>query len=413
MTIRAPRFPAVFAVFALFVLAAFTASTLSAQSWPAYRGKNGDGISTEKGLAAATWPAEGPRKLWSVPLGGGYSGIVVEAPHAYTQWSQGKDEFLGAFELATGKKAWSLRLDDMRPDQFGDGPRATPTVDGDRIFAVSAYGKLYAADRKTGKTLWQHDLRAKFSLVVPTWGVSSPPAVVGDLLLHNVGGSPGNLLVAFDKATGKVVWNVESGLPGYAVPITFEVAGIQQTLFFAGQKALAVDPKTGKKLWEVPWETAYDVNAAAPIFLAPDQVFLSSGYDTGAALYRLEAAGGKITPKEVWRSRGMKNQFSSSILVGGYIYGFDNKNFKCIDAKTGQDQWRRGGFGHGSLTYADGHFLVLGDNGRLALVEASPEAYVEKASFQLAEGKHWTVPTLAGGKIYVRNEVNLIALELR
>ena len=338
---RSPKLPVALVLFALAVPA-----VLPAQSWPAYRGKNGDGISAEKGLAAATWPAEGPRKLWSVPLGGGYSGIVVEGGLVYTQFSQGKDEFLGAFEQATGKKAWSLRLDDLRPDQFGDGPRATPTIDGDKIYAVSAYGKLYAADRKTGKTLWQHDLRAKFGLVVPTWGVSSPPAVVDGLLLHNVGGSPGNLLVAFDKNTGKVVWNAESGLPGYALPITFEVGGIRQTLFFAGQKALAVDPKTGKKLWEVPWETAYDVNAAAPLFIAPDQVFLSSGYDTGAALYRLEAAGGKITPKEIWRSRGMKNQFSSSILVGNSIYGFDNKNFKCIDAKTGQDQWRRGGFGH-------------------------------------------------------------------
>ncbi len=192
----------------------------------------------------------------------------------YTQWSRDRDEQLGAFDRATGKPAWTLRLDEMRPDQFGDGPRATPVIDGDRIYAVSAYGKLYGVDRKTGKALWSHDLRAQYGLEVPNWGVSSAPVVVGELVLHNVGGSAGHLFMAFDKKTGKPVWNSESGIAGYAQPITFEVAGIRQTLFFAGQKAVAVDPKTGAKLWEVPWSTAYDVNAATPIFIAPDQVFL-------------------------------------------------------------------------------------------------------------------------------------------
>jgi outer membrane protein assembly factor BamB len=393
-------------------LALAAALPLAAADWPQYRGGNADGISAEKGLLK-TWPAAGPRQLWQVPLGGGYSGIVAAEARIYTQWSHQKDELLGAFEPATGKRVWTLRLDEMRPDQFGDGPRATPLIDGERIYAVSALGKLHAVDRKTGKAAWMQDLRAKYGLVVPTWGVSSPPIVVGELVLHNVGGSAGHLFMAFDKTTGKPVWNSESGLAGYAQPITFEVGGIKQTLFFAGQKAVAVDPANGKKFWEVPWSTAYDVNAATPIFIAPDQVFLASGYDTGGALYKLEVAGGKVTPKELWRSRSMKNQFSTSIHLGGYLYGFDNKNFQCLDAKTGQSVWRRGGFGHGSLTYVDGHFIVLGDNGKLALVEASSQAYLEKASFQVAEGKHWTVPTYNQGTLYVRNEQNLIALALR
>jgi outer membrane protein assembly factor BamB len=393
-------------------LALLAALPLGAADWPQYRGKNADGISTEKGLLK-TWPAAGPRKLWQVPLGGGYSGIVADEARIYTQWSHQQDELLGAFEPATGKTLWTLRLDEVRPDQFGDGPRATPLVDGERVYAVSAYGKLHAVDRKTGKGAWMQDLRAKFGLQVPTWGVSSTPIVVGELVLHNVGGSAGHLFMAFDKKTGKPVWNSESGIAGYAQPITFEVGGIKQTLFFAGQKAVAVDPASGKKYWEVPWSTAYDVNAATPIFIAPDQIFLASGYDTGGALYKLEVAGGKLTPRELWRTRSMKNQFSTSIHLNGYIYGFDNKNFQCLDAKTGQSVWRRGGFGHGSLTYVDGHFIVLGDNGKLALVEASPQAYLEKALFQVAEGKHWTVPTYSDGTLYVRNEQNLIALALR
>lgn len=384
----------------------------AAEDWPQYRGRNADGISPEKG-APKPWPATGPRQLWSVPLGGGYSGIVTADKALYTQWSKGKDELLGAFDPATGKSLWTLRLDAMRPDQFGDGPRATPVIDGERIYAVSALGKLHSADRKTGKSLWVQDLVARFGLEVPNWGVSSPPVVVGNLVLHNVGGRAGFLFVGFDKLTGKPVWNSESGIAGYAQPITFTAAGIEQTLFFAGKKAVAVDPKTGRKLWELPWTTAYDVNAATPIFVAPDQVFLASGYDTGGGLYKIEAAGGKLAPRELWRTRSMKSLHSTAIYLNGYFYGFDNKNLQCIDAKTGQSVWRRGGFGHGSLTYVDGHFVVLGENGKLALIEANPQAYVELALSQLAEGKHWTVPTYSGGQLYVRNEQNLIALALR
>lgn len=396
----------------LLAAAPLAAPLAAADDWPQYRGPAADGISAEK-LPPKAWPAAGPRQLWQVPLGGGYSGIVTADTAVYTQWSQGRDELLGAFDAATGKSLWKLRLDDLRPDQFGDGPRATPVIDAERIYAVSAFGKLHCADRKTGKAIWSHDLKARFGLTVPTWGVSSSPVVEGDLLLHDVGGRAGFLLVGFDKKTGKPVWNSESGLAGYAQPISFTIAGIRQTLFFAGQKAVAVDPKTGRKLWEIPWSTAYDVNAATPIFIAPDQVFLSSGYDTGGGLFRIEAAAGKLTPRELWRNRSMKSLFSSAIYRDGFIYGFDNKNLQCIDAKTGQSVWRRGGFGHGSLTYVDGHFVVLGENGKLALVEVSREAYVEVASSQLADGKHWTVPTVSGGNLYVRNEENLIALALR
>jgi len=397
------------------LLAVLAASSALAGDWPQYRGKNGDGISTESpagGKGLKVWPAGGPKQLFKVPLGGGYSGIVAAGGHIFTQWSINKVEMLGAFDGQTGKSLWTLRLDEMRPDQFGDGPRATPSIDGDRLYAVSAYGKLHCVELKSGKVLWKHDLRAEYGLVVPTWGVATPPVVVGDLVLYNTGGAKDYLLMAFEKVTGKVAWHSESGVAGYALPITFEVGGIRSTVFFAGQKAVAVDPATGKKLWELPWSTAYDVNAAAPIFIAPDQLFLSSGYDTGAALFRIQAAGGKLTPKEVWRSRSMKNQFSSSIYVDGYFYGFDNKNLQCLDAKTGQGVWRRGGFGHGSLTYVGGQFLVLGENGRLALVEANPQAYVEKATAQIADGKHWTVPTYIDGKLYVRNEENLFGFEL-
>ncbi|MEM9593434.1 MAG: PQQ-binding-like beta-propeller repeat protein [Acidobacteriota bacterium] len=388
-----------------------SAAAVRAQDWPQYRGPGGDGVYPGAGLDLK-WTAEGPKKLWQRPLGGGFSGLTATDGHLFTLYSKGGDEFLVALDAATGKQAWSLRTGDERKDQFGDGPRSTPVVDGDRIFAVGALGHLWSVDRGTGEVLWDRDLRKDFGAVVPTWGVSAQPVIHGDLLLFNVGGKPGHAIMAFEKTTGKVRWKTGSGIPGYALPVTFTVGGVEQTAFFTGTALTSVVPTTGEVLWTLPWKTAYDVNAAAPIFIAPDRLFVSSGYDTGAAMLRVKGADGSASVEEVWRSRRMKNQFSSSVYHDGHIYGFDNKNLKCIDAKTGQDRWRKSGFGHGSLFFLDGHFVVLGEKGKMALVEADPTAYKEKAVTRVADGKHWTVPTYYDGKLYVRNEKDLFSFGL-
>jgi outer membrane protein assembly factor BamB len=396
----------------LMLIASSFVLPLQAEDWPQFRGPLADGIVRDTGILKA-WPSDGPAKTWSIKLGGGYSGLSVVDGVIFTQFSQEKDEFAAAIDASTGKEIWRFRTDDVRRDQFGDGPRSTPTIDGDRVFLASAFGKLHALERKTGKALWSVDLRKEYEATVPTWGVSASPIVVDNLLLMDIGGKAGYALVGFDKATGKLTWNSESGLPGYALPIRFTVGGIEQVLFFAGQKLVAVEPKTGKKIWEYPWQTAYDVNAATPIFLPPNRLFVSSGYDTGAAMLRLQVAGNKVAIEEEWRTRGMKNQFSSSVHWNGHIYGFDNKTLKCIDAANGQDLWRKSGFGHGSLLLIDNHLIVLGDNGKLALVEATPSAYLEKSSVQAAEGKHWTVPTYSAGNLLVRNEQDLISFKIR
>ncbi|MEM6797175.1 MAG: PQQ-binding-like beta-propeller repeat protein, partial [Acidobacteriota bacterium] len=294
-------------------------------------------------------------------------------------------------------------------DQFGDGPRSTPTVHGDRVYAVSAFGKLWAADRERGRALWHHDLRERFGAVVPTWGVSTAPVVVDDLLLLNVGGKPGHALMAFDAGSGEVRWSVESGIPGYALPITYTALGQRQTVFFTGKRLIAIDPADGRTLWTRAWKTAYDVNAAAPIFLEPDRLFVSSGYDTGASLFQLEREDGELGVRELWRSRKMKNQFSASVYHDGHFYGFDNKNLRCLDAASGEVAWTTKGFGHGSLMLVDGHLVILGERGKLALAEASAKGYRELWTHSVARGKHWTVPTLYAGRLYIRNEKELMA----
>ncbi|HSK80181.1 MAG TPA: PQQ-binding-like beta-propeller repeat protein [Thermoanaerobaculia bacterium] len=378
-----------------------------AADWPQFRGPNRDGVSRETGLLKS-WPAGGPKVLWKAPAGDGFSHVVVAGGRVFTLYGQGSQEVAVALDAASGKQVWKTAIDSKYTSDMGNGPRSTPTVDAGTVYALSANGKLVALSAANGKKVWEHDLQDGFGAKIPGWGASTSPLVEGNLLLVDVGGSGGKSLVAFDKKTGKTVWTSQSDKAGYSAPIAITVGGVRQVIFFTGTSVVSVAPATGKLFWRVPWRTDWDVNAAAPIFVAPDKLFISSGYGVGAALFRLKAGG---APEEVWKSRGMKNQFSSSVLHNGTIYGFDDTTLKAIDAATGKDLWRQRGLGHGSLILADGHLAVLSERGKLVLVEATPAAYKEKGSVEILSGKCWTAPTLANGKLYVRNEEELKVLD--
>lgn len=378
--------------------------------WPQLRGPNRDGVSRETGLLKS-WPGAGPKVLWRVPLGEGYSHLAVSKGRLFTLYGAGVNDFAGAYDAATGKLLWRVPLGPKYTDGQGNGPRSTPTVDGDMVYTLTATGRLSALNAADGKKVWEHDLRAKFGAEPPQWGISTSPLVEGNLLLVDVGGSGGKSLVAFDKKTGKAVWTSQSEAAGYSAPIAITVGGVRQVIFFTGRAVLAVAPKDGRLLWRVPWKTDWDVNAATPIFVAPDKLYVSSGYDTGAALLKISVVEGRVGAEEVWQNRKMKNTFSSSVLHNGHIYGFDKAVLKCIVAATGEEKWKESGFGHGSLILADGQLVVLTERGKLLLVEATPAAYREKGSSQILSGKCWTAPTLANGRLYLRNEEELLALD--
>lgn len=399
------------ATVALVVLVATPAFAAAPYDWPQLRGPERDGISRETGLLER-WPAEGPPVLWRRPLGNGFSALSVVDGTIYTQAGIGDDEVVVALAADDGRELWRTRLDRARPDGQGSGPRSTPLVDGDRLYAVSAHGTLAALERASGKLLWQRQVVERDGGRVPDWGVAASPLLDGDRLIFNVG-APDAAVIAYDKRTGEPLWRAGSDVAGYSTPILVEVGGLRQAIVFSGRQLLSLDPETGAVHWTLPWKTSYDVNAATPIFVPPNKLYVSSGYDTGAALFQLGATGGKATVQELWRSRRIKNQFSSAIYHGGHFYGFDNKLLKCSVMASGEDCWAEKGFGHGSLLMADGRLIVLSDRGALALVEASPDGYVELGRLQLAEGKHWTVPTLWDGRLFVRNERELVALDLR
>jgi len=386
-------------------------TTARAEDWPQFRGPRNDGISGEAGLSKS-WPEGGPPELWRVELGEGFSGISIVGGRAFTMFAVAKDEFVVCLDASTGKEIWRSRADDKWKDRFGNGPRSTPTVAGKTVFALSARGTLVALSVEDGKRLWVKDLAEEYDAKPPRWGFSGSPLVEGRALLVDVGGKEAGSVVAFDTATGKEIWRAQEDKAGYSTPLAVTIAGKRQVVFFTGTGVVSLAPADGSLLWRMPWKTSYDVNAATPVYIAPDKIFISSGYDVGGAVIRVKSSESGFEVEDTWKSREMKNKFSSSVLHGAHLYGFDESTLKCIDAGTGEMRWQARGLGHGSLFYADGHLVVLGDKGTLVLVEATPEEYREKARTQPFKGKTWTVPTLSDGRLYLRDEKEMIALDI-
>ena len=402
---------------ALFGVCYLASAVLSAEAadhstaeWAQWRGPNRDGISSETGFLK-NWSPEGPKVLWHIPLGAGYSGISIAQGKVYTMCAEGSDEYVICLDASNGKEVWRFRSGAKFTEQRGDGPRSMPTVHGDSVFALGAEGKLYALDASDGTKLWAHNFVEEFGSKIPTWGFSSSPLIEGDLVLVEAGGKDGQAIIAFNKKSGDVVWTTHTDEVGYSSPIPIDFGGVRQIIFLTSKTLLSVAPEDGQIYWKYPWPEG--INIATPIFIPDDKIFISASYDKGAVLLKMMTDEEGIGVEEVWKSRVMKNHFNSSVLQGDYLYGFDNAILTCIEVNTGEEQWRQRGFKKGSLLLADGYLIILGEGGKLALAEANPNEYNEKALFQLFDDKCWTVPTLAGGKLYIRNQKEMVCLDLR
>lgn len=362
-----------------------------------------------------------PQVLWRVSLGEGFSGISVADGRVYTMFSEEDDEFVICLDASNGEEIWRFRSDSTYYEsEGGNGPRATPTIDGEFLFTVSAQGKFYALNSVNGEKVWSYDLIRDFGSYMPRWGFSSSPLVEDDLLLVEVGGNNGKFIVAFDKTNGDVLWNSHTDKLGYASPIAVTIGGLRQLIVFAGLRLLSVSTDNGELLWTYPWRTGrFDVHAATPIFIAPDSIFISSAYGKGAAVVQVKVmdspesgSGIKMEVEEIWRSERMQNRLATSVLHGNHLYGFHKTILKCIDANTGTEKWKARGFGEGTLILAEDHLIILGDRGKLGLVEATPAAFNEVASAEVLSGLCWTVPTLANGRLYARNEKEMVCLDM-
>ncbi|HEV2845080.1 MAG TPA: PQQ-binding-like beta-propeller repeat protein, partial [Thermoanaerobaculia bacterium] len=321
-------------------------------------------------------------------------------------------EYVLALEAGSGKEVWRVPAGPKLLDSMGNGPRTTPTLDGGTVYAMGSHGRLLALKAADGAKVWEVDLPQAFGAKRPNWGYSGSPLIDGDLLILEVGGKDGRGVVAFEKATGKVRWGALDGDAAYSSPVMMTIGGIKQYVVprRAGPQTVALRTD-GSVLWTHPGP--FSVIASA-LFIPPDKVYVSGGDDAGAVLMRIKTEGGKATVEELWKTRTMKNHFNNAVLVGDHLYGFDNATFKCLSVATGEQTWASRGLGKGSLLAADGNLLiVLSDLGTLVLVEANPGAYTELARFQAMEGKAWTAPALANGRLYLRDHDEIVALEMK
>jgi outer membrane protein assembly factor BamB len=384
--------------------------------WPAWRGSQGDGISSETGLLS-DWTHDQPKESWRVPLGLGFSAIAVSNGVLYTEVGEEDEgaEYCVALSGETGEEIWRHRIGDLYKSAIGDGPRATPAVNSGKVYAVSAHGDLWCLDVIDGRPLWNLDLYERFPAERPLYGVSSSPVIYRDLLLYNVGGRDGSSLVALDKDSGELRWASADDAPGYSTAIVARIADRTQAIFFTGEGAVGVSPDKGTVLWRYDWETFGNANAATPV-VGQDHVFISSGYGAGAALIQISQEGRRYTAAKVWENPQIQNQYSSAILWQGYLYGFSGGVLTCVDFESGEIVWRKRGFQHGSLLAVNaGYMLVLGYRCSLALVELAPQGYREHGRVQAfsEDARCLTVPSVANGELFIRNESEIVAFDLR
>jgi len=401
------------------VLFALACATLSAQNpktdWNQILGPTRNGIYTGPPIVPS-FPRTGPPRLWIRDVGAGFAGPAVVGDRLILFHRVNNKETVEAMDASTGKTIWTFDYGTSYRDDFGfdEGPRAIPVIADGRVFTHGADGFLHGIDFATGKMLWSVDTRKVFDAPKGYFGVASSPVVDGTRVLVNVGGTKGGI-VAFDAATGKTLWTATNDEPSYSAPLIADINGQHTGVFFTRTGLVAVDPSSGKVLYQYRWRArmAASVNAATPI-VTGDKIFLSASYSTGAVL--LQVANNAVKP--IWSGdESMSNHYSTSVLKDGFLYGFDGRQefgqtLRCVELATGKVMWDADGFGAGTLLIAGETLVIMRESGELALASASPKAFRLLSRAPLIKGVVRAYPALANGRYFVRNERQLAAFDL-
>ena len=395
-------------VYAMFCLAT---TPLSADDWPHWRGPNSNGISTETG-----WGLAGGKTLnsilWKSNVGTGYSTVSVAGGRLYTMGHRNGEETLYCFDAESGEEKWKHTYKaQLVANLHKGGPAATPTVDGDVVYAVSRDGRLMAVAAGTGQPLWEQSLTEQTKTKVPEWGFSSSVVIEGNQLLVESGG-----IASFDKSTGKLNWHVGPHKIGYGSPAVFTHDNYRYAVSLNNQTVQVVNLLTGKEVASSEWRTDYDTNSTTPI-VSGDEIFISTGYKRGCELLKFDGQ----SLKQLYESKTMSNHMNNSVLWEGHLYGVSGNShnpsqcaLRCIEWKTGEQKWSQRGCGAGSLILADGQLIVLSDQGMLAVVKATPAKFDSIDQQQVLTGECWTSPVLANGRIYCRSsDGDLVCLNVK
>ena len=387
------------------------------EDWPDWRGPRRDGISRQTGLSL-DWSTTKPKRIWQRELGTGYSSMTVVGDRLFTMGSEEAAEYIYCLDATDGSTLWKVHSGTTFKNSYGDGPRGTPIVEGERVYALGANGDLLCLAAKTGAVAWQLNTLKQFGAKNIRWGVSTTPLIDGKKLVVNVG-STGASIVAFDKTDGKVIWKTHNDVAGYSSPVRIDVPGddgpVPHLVVWCGKSLVGLKPDDGSVQWKHEWLTTNDMNIATPIFEPKTRtLYVSASRNTGrCSAYRLSAAGGTVSCKEIYTNKQMKNHYNSCVLLEGFLYGFDNNVMRCQELATGKILWTNRTVGKGAVIAAQGHLIVLGEKGAMALVEATSKAYTEKGRFQaLASKRAWTPPALARGKLYVRDLERITCIDI-
>jgi len=399
--------------------------------WPQWRGPHRDAIASDTGLNHA-WGEKGPPLLWKASgFGGGFSSISIADGKIFSMGDRDNEEFVVAVDQLDGHNLWTTKISKAWGDKGYLGPRCTPTIDGKRAYVVSVYGDVVCLDTDKGAVLWQKNFAKDFGgKMMSGWGFSESPLVDGQKLVCTPGG-PEAGIVALDKNTGAEIWRSkipefgDGGKDGaaYSSIVISEACGVKQYVQLMGRGVVGVEAATGKYLWGYGKVANKTANIPTPI-VHGDYVFCSTGYGAGAALLKLNRTPTGVEAEEVWflEAKKLQNHHGGMVMVGKYLYGGTGHNAGfpvCVEWETGNIVWNGGrgpGSGSAAVVYADGYFYLRYQNGIFAEIEATPDGYKLRGSFEIPESKEkpsWAHPVVAGGRLYLREQDNLFCYDLK
>jgi len=396
------------------------------EGWPVWGGPGRNFISSSTGLAD-TFPREGPKRLWTRPLGDGYSAIAEERGVLFTAYRRGSKDVVIALNAATGNTVWEYEYDapfrNSYSEAVGPGPYAMPQVIGDRVVTASGTGKIHSLDKKTGRPVWSHDLYAEFAATRLQYGYSCHGLAYKDTLIYLAGGEApwfglgrGSAIVAFRQSDGAVVWKNQAFKNAHSSPLLINVEGQAQAVALLADQVIGFSPDNGELLWRHPHPTPYGLAIATPVWAEGNLLFVSSAYSGGARVLQLSRNDNKTTVKELWHNPRVQLHFGSAIRVGDYIYLSSAHSgpafMTAVELKTGRIAWQTRDFAKAQLLYADGKLIILDEDGDFGIARATPERFQVLSRVPLLTRISWTPPTLVGTRLYVRDRATLMALEL-
>ena len=382
----------------------------SAASWPMWSGPQGDLTSPGQGMFGGD--AFGLERVWTRPLGSGYSGIVVDHGRLVTTFSDGESDFLVALDPSSGAETWRYRISETYKGHDGsdDGPLSTPTLDDDTAYGLGARGELFAVSLSDGTPRWRRDLVADFGAVKPHYGFTTAPLVAGELLVVEAGGTDGRAIVALDRATGELRWSTGDDSVRYQSPMALDLEGETTVVAITDRHLLGLAPETGEELWRFRHTEgdARGFGVAQPVPVGEGGILLTG--DSESVLFKVRKGAEGYTVDEAWRSRALRGSLVVPVPFEGHIYGYSGNFLTCIDAATGERAWRSRPPGEGELILADGRLVILARTGELVIAQATPDAYLEVTRVQALDRGYFTRPSVAGGKIYARNLTDIAAI---